>query len=260
MIHSALIRPSATARNISTALRPGLRRNIGRLPEALYAVAVLGLSMAIWAASMFARPPTSRPPIAFGWPVSEKGPMPGRPMRPVARWQLMMALTLSVPEGLVDALAVAGNDLLRFFEQPEELPDLHGGQPGQFHHVGAAESRCGGKSLGKTIGMLADVILVDCRGAGEMGEQTHEQGHVAIWTDRQVQVGDIGGYRAARVDDHDFHARPGGLGSGEALVDHRMTPGQVGAGQDDQIGKLDILVSTRNGIGTESALMACDRR
>ena len=36
--------------------------------------------------------------MAFGWPVSENGPMPGWPMRPVARWQLMMLLTLSVPE------------------------------------------------------------------------------------------------------------------------------------------------------------------
>ena len=35
--------------------------------------------------------------MALGWPVTENGPMPGRPMRPVARWQLMMALTLSVP-------------------------------------------------------------------------------------------------------------------------------------------------------------------
>ena len=47
---------------------------------------------------MLARPPTSRPPMAFGWPVTLNGPMPGRPMRPVARWQLMIALTLSVPE------------------------------------------------------------------------------------------------------------------------------------------------------------------
>ena len=49
------------------------------------------------AASWLASPPTSRPPMALGWPVSENGPMPGLPMRPVARWQLMMALTLSVP-------------------------------------------------------------------------------------------------------------------------------------------------------------------
>src|SRR6266508_6739969 len=47
------------------------------------------------AASWLASPPTSRPPMALGWPVSENGPVPGLPMRPVARWQLMMALTLS---------------------------------------------------------------------------------------------------------------------------------------------------------------------
>ena len=35
--------------------------------------------------------------MALGWPVSENGPAPGWPMRPVARWQLMMALPLSVP-------------------------------------------------------------------------------------------------------------------------------------------------------------------
>ncbi len=46
---------------------------------------------------MLASPPTSRPPIAFGWPVMENGPMPACPMRPVSRWQLMMLLTLSVP-------------------------------------------------------------------------------------------------------------------------------------------------------------------
>ena len=49
------------------------------------------------AASWLARPPTSRPPIALGWPVSENGEAPGLPMRPVARWQFRIALTLSVP-------------------------------------------------------------------------------------------------------------------------------------------------------------------
>ncbi len=32
--------------------------------------------------------------------MTENGPAPGLPMRPVARWQLMMALTLSVPDEL----------------------------------------------------------------------------------------------------------------------------------------------------------------
>ena len=47
---------------------------------------------------MLASPPTSRPPMALGWPVIENGPIPGRPIRPEARWQLMMALALSAPE------------------------------------------------------------------------------------------------------------------------------------------------------------------
>ena len=46
---------------------------------------------------MLASPPTSRPPMALGWPVSENGPAPGCPIRPVIRWQLMMLLPLSVP-------------------------------------------------------------------------------------------------------------------------------------------------------------------
>ena len=46
---------------------------------------------------MLARPPTSRPPMALGWPVTENGPQPGLPMRPVNRWVLMIALTLSEP-------------------------------------------------------------------------------------------------------------------------------------------------------------------
>ena len=55
------------------------------------------------------RPPVSRPPIALGWPVSEKGPAPGRPIWPVARCRLMMAAFLSVPDvALVDAHAPEG--------------------------------------------------------------------------------------------------------------------------------------------------------
>ena len=42
-------------------------------------------------------PPTSRPPIAFGWPVRENGPAPGRPIWPVARCRLMSAQFLQVP-------------------------------------------------------------------------------------------------------------------------------------------------------------------
>src|SRR5258706_667909 len=35
--------------------------------------------------------------MALGWPVSEKGPEPGRPIFPVARWRLWIALFLPTP-------------------------------------------------------------------------------------------------------------------------------------------------------------------
>src|SRR5690606_12938687 len=43
------------------------------------------------------RLPVSRPPIALGWPVSEKGPAPGLPIWPVARCKLISALFLALP-------------------------------------------------------------------------------------------------------------------------------------------------------------------
>ena len=97
-IHSALIRPSSTARNMSTAFSPGFSAIVGLAQKPCTAARWVGFSISRWQASMLASPPTSRPPMALGWPVTENGPMPGRPMRPVARWQLMIALTLSVPE------------------------------------------------------------------------------------------------------------------------------------------------------------------
>ena len=98
MIHTALTLPASIAWNRSTAFRPGLFAMRGESQKVCTVSRCSGLSSSRCAASMLARPPTSRPPMAFGWPVSENGPMPGWPMRPVARWQLMMLLTLSVPQ------------------------------------------------------------------------------------------------------------------------------------------------------------------
>ncbi|MNE93262.1 hypothetical protein D3C80_1910920 [compost metagenome] len=43
------------------------------------------------------RLPVSRPPMALGWPVREKGPAPTRPICPVARCRLISALFLALP-------------------------------------------------------------------------------------------------------------------------------------------------------------------
>ena len=94
--HSALMSPAAIASNICTALWPSPSTRFGAFQKRRTR-SRSGAEKPMWAASMLASPPTSRPPMALGWPVSDSGPAPGLPMRPVARWQLMMALTLSVP-------------------------------------------------------------------------------------------------------------------------------------------------------------------
>lgn len=118
MIHTAFTRPDSMASNRSTAFRPGLSAMRGEFQKVCTASRWAGLSRSMCAASILARPPTSRPPMAFGWPVIENGPMPGLPMRPPTRWQLMMLLALSVPaedwftpiEKAVMTLAVAAKD------------------------------------------------------------------------------------------------------------------------------------------------------
>ncbi len=99
MIHTALIRPLAIASNMSTAFSPGREQIVGDCQKRC-ARSRSASENPMCTASVEASPPTSRPPIALGWPVMLNGPAPGMPIRPVARWRLMIALALSVP--LVD--------------------------------------------------------------------------------------------------------------------------------------------------------------
>ncbi len=67
-------------------LRALARRRWSGLPQnCCTAARPAASSMSMCAASVLAKPPTSRPPMALGWPVTENGPAPGLPMRPVAR-------------------------------------------------------------------------------------------------------------------------------------------------------------------------------
>ncbi len=96
-IHNSLISPSAAASNISTAVLPGTAGTSATPHSAATSARCAGLARSRWADSRLARPPTSRPPIALGWPVSENGPAPGRPIWPVARCRLISEALLAVP-------------------------------------------------------------------------------------------------------------------------------------------------------------------
>ena len=73
-----------------------------------------------------------------------------------------------------------------------------------------------------------------------------------------MKVGDVRRGRAARIDQHHLHARPLLLGGGDALIEHRMAPGEIGADEHDEIGELEILVAAGHGVGAEGALVSGD--
>ena len=73
-----------------------------------------------------------------------------------------------------------------------------------------------------------------------------------------MKVGDVGCYRPARVDEDDLQSGPPLLGRGEALVQHGMAPGEVGADEDHEVGSLEVLIGPGHRIGAEGATVAGD--
>ena len=217
----------------------------------------------ICAASWLARPPTSRPPIALGWPVSENGPMPSRPIRPVARWQLMMALTLSVPcNGLVDALRVERHDALRPGPErveraiarrrlgPSRQPPPQG--PARWTRARASAPRSPAVWSPTKAGSIAPL-------SARWTSKPAEQHRIRAVPDGEVQVACFARRGAARIDDDQLRAArfPRRL---HALEQHGMAPRRVGADQHQQVRLVEVLIASRHGVRAERALVARDRR
>jgi len=58
---------------------------------------------------------------------------------------------------------------------------------------------------------------------------------------------------AARVDHHHAHRRPRRLRRRKPLIGHRMAPGEVRPDQHRQIGGLQIVIGSRQGVAAEGA-------
>ena len=264
MIHSALIAPSATASNMSTAFRPGCVGDARRVPEALRrGRGAPGSRGPCARRAWLARPPTSRPPMALGWPVTENGPMPGLPMRPVARWQLMIALTLSVPRGrLVHALAEDGDRPFGAANQRSKKASRSAGVEAAVAATARSTvaSRARPRSAAsKPVDVRGDEAAVERAAAAEIGEQPVEQRtSVSRRIARCRSAISAVAVRRGSIDDD--AASPGAppCAARDALEEHRMAPGEVRADEHDEVGLLEVLVVARHGVCAEGA--ACGRR
>ncbi len=96
-IHSALISPRAAASKSSTAVLPDASGSVSTAHRRAISARCSALAGSRWPGSSVAMPPASRPPMALGWPVNEKGPAPARPICAVARCRLISAVFLAVP-------------------------------------------------------------------------------------------------------------------------------------------------------------------
>jgi hypothetical protein len=129
------------------------------------------------------------------------------------------------------------------------------------HPLGAGGAVAGRtQRLIRAAGVVQHILVVDRVAPCEFAQQAVEQPHIGTGRERQVQVGLLAGRGAAGVDHHHAHAGPALAGGGDALPEHRMTPGGVGADEHDQVGELQVLVGQRDRVAAERALVCGDRR
>ena len=162
---------------------------------------------------------------------------------------------------LVHPLRKAGDHFQRHPEQLEETGDVRLGEPGGLR--GRCRVRRDLARLRQCFrqagGIRADIFVVERPGVGEMRQQAAEQSGIHAGRNGQKHIGIFHGCRAARVDHHDLRTSRSPVGD-HALVQYRMTPGGIRADQDDEIGEIEILVAAGDGVATEGAAVAGDRR
>jgi hypothetical protein len=214
MIHSAFTSPRSTARNRSTALSPALDAIRGACQKRCTSARCSAFSSSMCAASWLASPPTSRPPMALGWPVIEKGPAPGWPMRPVSEMAVDDRVALvGAAAGLVDALREQRDDARRDANHSKKRATSSdsSAQPAATASGEGAYQRACARASSKPLGVGGQVGVIHAFVLFQPGQQAVEQQCVAARTQGQVQVGVLAAGGAARVDHHQPQRGPGAL-------------------------------------------------
>ena len=103
--------------------------------------------------------------------------------------------------------------------------------------------------------MRSDIVDIDVIVICEISEKPVEQGDITVRGHRQMHIRQIAARRRARINVDDAHFGPCLFGRSDALVQHRMTPREVGADQHDQVCFIKIGVGARHRIGAKRAFV-----
>ena len=115
--------------------------------------------------------------------------------------------------------------------------------------------------LGKSFGVGLDEGRIDGLQLQQQMTDALEQHQIGAWTNRQMQVRRIRGGRGPWI----HHHQPQSLillalAFQQPLKQHRVAVGRVGADQEDQIGMVEVVVTTGRAIGSEAAGISGHRR
>ena len=112
----------------------------------------------------------------------------------------------------------------------------------------------------EALGVGIDIAAVDQPFPQQDMQDAMQQGHVGARQDGQVQIGQLAGVSASRVDHDDLHLGTPGLGFFQAAEQHRVGIGHIAADDQQAVALLDVLVVAGRGVGAQAALVADHRR
>jgi hypothetical protein len=204
-------------------LQPGFLRHRGALPEVLHGRAVGGVFDLEMAGEGIGQPADLAPAHGIGLAGDREGPHAGAANAAGGKVAVQDRIDLvGAALRLVDALGIERDHLFATHPKPAEGFQIGGGKAGEAGVRGAG----GGQRLGQAAEAgqegRADRPLI-----GNGDQKRIEQGGIRAGGDGKMQVCNVAGGGAAGVDDHHFHRGPRGFGGGEALVEHRVAPGEV---------------------------------
>ena len=157
---------------------------------------------------------------------------------------------------LVESLAIQRQGCQRCAEPARRLDDIRRvhaadfGGDGRWILRGDLGQRREAGRVGSHVG------FIDQSFGDQHVEHAVEQRDVGARLERQMEIGNLGAFRAARVGDDDLQIRIGGAGVLDGAEDDRVGDGRIGAGDEDELGLENVLVAARRRIGAQRLLVA----
>ena len=238
---------------------PGFGRHEGHAPEARHLGAMRRVAEIAMRRQQVGEATDFTPAHGIGLPGQREGTGPRLADLPGCQVQMDDAgIVVGAVRRLVEALAIQRQRSASAAEPARGLDDIRCLDATDIGND-CRRVLCGDPGQRReTAGMRFDIWRIDQAFGDQHVEHAVEQRDVGPRYDRQMEIGDFGALRAARVGNDDFQVRIGRPCILDVAEDDRMRHRRVGAGNEDDLGLPDVLVAAWRRIGTQRLLVAGD--